>query len=284
MQTPSSGQHITITRRIAAPKEQLIAAWPGVRAVAPDGTEVSAAGTSIPEDAAQAVWTSLVGPEGSAATVRCAASFTDTGDATDVTVRAALDGATPEAEGPLAALDEAWIEALERLDADVTGRPVDSTARRISAGVELPAPPATVWQLWTQPEHVAVWWGPTDYTTQIERMDVRPGGAWLFTMAGPEGSFPNRAVFVDVVEPEQLVFAHGTSGRPDRFVSFVTLEPSADGTRVSVESRFPSPADRQRAADELGASEGLRQTLGNLERYLEEVGRPGIIKMRHDAV
>jgi uncharacterized protein YndB with AHSA1/START domain len=86
------------------------------------------------------------------------------------------------------------------------------------------------------------------------------------------------------VERERLVFAHGASGQPDRFVSVVTLEPSANGTRVSVESLFPSPADRQRAAEELGASEGLRQTLGNLERYLEEVGRPGIIKMRHDAL
>ena len=40
------------------------------------------------------------------------------------------------------------------------------------------APRELVWKVWTQPEHVARWWGPRGFTTTVTEMDLRPGGKW----------------------------------------------------------------------------------------------------------
>lgn len=49
------------------------------------------------------------------------------------------------------------------------------------------APRELVWKVWTEPEHVAKWWGPNGFSTTIEVMDVRPGGEWKHVMRGPDG-------------------------------------------------------------------------------------------------
>ena len=39
------------------------------------------------------------------------------------------------------------------------------------------APRALVWKAWTDPKHMAQWWGPHTFTNPVCEMDVRPGGA-----------------------------------------------------------------------------------------------------------
>ena len=47
------------------------------------------------------------------------------------------------------------------------------------------APRELVWKAWTDPEHVARWFGPRGYSTpqSTVTMDVRPGGTFEFTTA-----------------------------------------------------------------------------------------------------
>jgi uncharacterized protein YndB with AHSA1/START domain len=39
------------------------------------------------------------------------------------------------------------------------------------------APRALVFKAWTDPKHVAQWWGPPGFTNPVCELDVRPGGA-----------------------------------------------------------------------------------------------------------
>src|SRR5271156_6753607 len=72
------------------------------------------------------------------------------------------------------------------------------------------APRELVWEAWTDPKHVAQWWGPRGFSTTIEEMDVRPGGVWRHTMHGPDGTnYPNKSVFTEVVKHERIAFSHG---------------------------------------------------------------------------
>ena len=43
---------------------------------------------------------------------------------------------------------------------------------------ELDAPRELVWQVWTDPDEVAKWWGPEHFTTPREKIefDLKPGG------------------------------------------------------------------------------------------------------------
>lgn len=42
--------------------------------------------------------------------------------------------------------------------------------------------------MWTDPEHIAHWWGLNSFRTTIHKMDARPGGVWRFIMHGPDGT------------------------------------------------------------------------------------------------
>lgn len=71
------------------------------------------------------------------------------------------------------------------------------------------APRKTVWNAWTDPEHLMRWWGPTDFSSPSCKIDLRVGGKYLFCMRSPEGQdFWSTGVYRDIVEPERIVYTH----------------------------------------------------------------------------
>lgn len=69
------------------------------------------------------------------------------------------------------------------------------------------APRAIVFKMWTDPKHMAQWWGPDGFTNPVCELDVRPGGAIRIDMRGPDGTvYPMTGAFREIVEPERLVF------------------------------------------------------------------------------
>jgi uncharacterized protein YndB with AHSA1/START domain len=72
------------------------------------------------------------------------------------------------------------------------------------------APRELVWEAWTDPEHVARWFGPRGITTPRSTitMDVRPGGTFELTMVSDDDGteYPSGGTFLEVVEPERLVW------------------------------------------------------------------------------
>jgi uncharacterized protein YndB with AHSA1/START domain len=79
-----------------------------------------------------------------------------------------------------------------------------------------------VWQEWTEPEAFADWFGTAELEVPLERvsMDVRPGGAWRLTMLA-EGEIHWRGEYLEVVEPERLVFT--VTDQPDERYALVTV-------------------------------------------------------------
>ncbi len=135
------------------------------------------------------------------------------------------------------------------------------------------APRELVWKVWTEPEHVAQWWGPRGFSTTIHEMDVRPGGVWKQTLHGPDGmDYPNHSVFKEVVKPERIVFTHGgkRAGGPGvSFQSTWTFESLGENkTRVTMRGVFASAAERDRVVKEFNAIEGGNQTMERLGEHL----------------
>ena len=153
------------------------------------------------------------------------------------------------------------------------------------------APRELVWEAWTNPQHVAQWWGPVGFTTTIEEMDVRPGGVWKQVMHGPDGTnYPNQSIFSEVVKPERIVYslAGGKAGEPGvNFVSTWTFEQLGEQTRVTIHMVFSSAADRERVVKKHGAIEGGKQTLARLAEHLPTMaaadGREFVITREFDA-
>jgi uncharacterized protein YndB with AHSA1/START domain len=99
------------------------------------------------------------------------------------------------------------------------------------------APRRLVFKVWTDPAHLARWWGPQGFTLVACEADVRPGGAWRRCMRSPSGSVHVKlGIYREIVEPERLVFTYAdedAEGRlgPETLVS-VTLTESAGRTEL----------------------------------------------------
>lgn len=89
----------------------------------------------------------------------------------------------------------------------------DMTFRELEIVRVFDAPRELVWQAWTDPDQITLWWGPTGMHTPREtvEMDVRPGGVFRLTMVMDDGSaeFPSDMHFTAVDPTETLAFAWG---------------------------------------------------------------------------
>ena len=123
------------------------------------------------------------------------------------------------------------------------------------------APPEKLFRAWTEPELLRQWFAPLPYTTPHAELDVRPGGASLVVMRAPDGKeFPNRGIYLEVVENERLVFtdayvaAWEPSAKPFMTV-ILTFEPEGGGTRYTARVRHWTEEDRA-AHEKMGFHEG----------------------------
>jgi uncharacterized protein YndB with AHSA1/START domain len=136
------------------------------------------------------------------------------------------------------------------------------------------APRDLVWRAWTDPKHLAQWWGPNGFTTTTNAFDMRPGGVWRFVMHGPDGrDYENRITFDEIVKPERLRYRHGRDDvEPALFHSTVTFEDlGGNRTRLTLHAVFPSAAERDRVIRDYGADTGAQQTLARLGDYLSRM-------------
>ncbi len=52
----------------------------------------------------------------------------------------------------------------------------------------LDAPRDLVFKVWTQPQHLAQWWGPAGMDIEVLRFDLQPGGIFHYAMRLPNGT------------------------------------------------------------------------------------------------
>jgi uncharacterized protein YndB with AHSA1/START domain len=108
-------------------------------------------------------------------------------------------------------------------------------------------------------------------------MDVRPGGANLFVMSDPDGNqFPNRGVYLEVVENEKLVFTDAftsawvPSAKPF-MVGTITLEDLGGGkSRYTATVLHWSEEDRQ-AHEKMGFHHGWGQCTDQLAALVARI-------------
>jgi len=132
------------------------------------------------------------------------------------------------------------------------------------------APRDVVYKAFTQPEHVAHWWGPAGFTIEIQEMDVRVGGCWKYIMSGRDMIFPNFISYLEVVAPERLVYLHGSNeGEEPEFMATITFEAQGSKTRITMHSVFGDATTRNFVVKEFGAIEGGNQMLDKLEEYIK---------------
>jgi uncharacterized protein YndB with AHSA1/START domain len=134
------------------------------------------------------------------------------------------------------------------------------------------APRELVFSVFTDPKHLAQWWGPNGFTTTTHNFKFRPGGVWCFVMHGPDGrDYQNRITYEEIIRPERIVYRHGGGEdvEPVQFIQTLTFEDlGRDRTRLTWHGQFPSAEERARVVKNYGADEGLSQTMARLVDYV----------------
>jgi uncharacterized protein YndB with AHSA1/START domain len=156
------------------------------------------------------------------------------------------------------------MAAKNRLDLETDPRSIVGTR-------EYEAPRDLVFSMFSDPKHLAQWWGPNGFRTTTLSFDMRPGGVWRFVMHGPDGrDYQNRVTYEEVVPPERLVYRHGGGEdvEPVQFRQTIMFEDLGGRTRVVWRGDFPGAAERDRVIKEYGADTGLVQTMARLADYV----------------
>jgi uncharacterized protein YndB with AHSA1/START domain len=123
------------------------------------------------------------------------------------------------------------------------------------------APRETLFRCWTEPALIKQWFAPLPWTTPHAEMDVRPGGATLVVMHGPDGNeFPNPGVILEVVKNEKLVFtdAYTSAWEPSAkpfMTAIITFADEAGKTRYTARVLHWTAADRK-AHEDMGFHQG----------------------------
>jgi len=64
-----------------------------------------------------------------------------------------------------------------------------------------------VWKAWTETDQLKQWWGPAGFKVHTCKVDLRPGGSFLYGMTGPDGTDVwGRFVYREIKAPHRLVF------------------------------------------------------------------------------
>ncbi len=130
-----------------------------------------------------------------------------------------------------------------------------------------------VFAAWTDPTHLAAWWGPRGFTNPVCEVDMRVGGKLRIVMRGPDGAeHPMIGTFREITPPERLVFTNIATDSAGTVLleglTTVTFVEHGDGhTRLTVESRAVARVDYASRMLE-GMEVGWTQSIDRLGEHI----------------
>jgi uncharacterized protein YndB with AHSA1/START domain len=123
-----------------------------------------------------------------------------------------------------------------------------------------------LFEAWTRPEHLLVWWGPRPVTCCGADVDLRVGGRYRIANAIPDGStVVIEGEFLEIHSPHKLVYTWRMGhDSPESSLVTVRFEPRGEATEVIVlHENVPSEAARR------SHEQGWAGCLDGLETFAE---------------
>lgn len=168
--------------------------------------------------------------------------------------------------------------ASNRLTWNVEGR--DLVMERI-----FEAPRDLAFKVFSEPEHLANWWGPGGWQTEIHKFEFKPNGVWHYCMKCTDenqGEFYGqkscgKAVYHEMIEPEKIVYTdtfvdeegNAILGTPEIHVT-IKFEEHNGKTKLITRSQFSSAEILQQIMD-MGVVQGCASQYECLDDYLIEI-------------
>ena len=185
-----------------------------------------------------------------------------------------------------------WNESLDRLTnylATLKTRDSDMTDLKFDYPKDAPlmittrtfdAPRTLVWTCFSQPEHVARWWGPKSISpvVKLDKFEFRVGGKWRFITRRPDGTetIVFHGTYKDITEPDRIenTFAvEGMYAEDDHLTETHTFEARGDKTFYRAVANLGTIEARDGVMAG-GMETGARESLDQLDELLAQLLEP----------
>ena len=134
------------------------------------------------------------------------------------------------------------------------------------------APRAFVFEAWTNPEHVALWWDPSGVPLAVCEIDLRPNGVFRWVHRAPDGGEGHAftGIYREIAPPEKLVFT--VRMFPSSLEQVGTLVFTEEGKKTKLTMTIECATNKDRdALLQMRVDAGTAQTLENLAAYLPKI-------------
>jgi uncharacterized protein YndB with AHSA1/START domain len=187
--------------------------------------------------------------------------------------------------------DKGMIEHMNRLEDQVALMQEDVHIQdEFTVSRVFDAPIDLMFKLWSDPEHLGHWWGPAGMKLKVERMDMKPGGMFLYSIAAPDGNTMYGCFkYREINEPNKMVFTSSftdADGNPVRtpflpewpleILNILTLSDYGNKTALSLRGWPLHATEAERAAyiaNRAGMNQGFAGTFKQLEDYIAALSK-----------
>ena len=149
-------------------------------------------------------------------------------------------------------------------------------------------PKDTLFDMWTQPNHLKHWWAPTGFTVEIASIELEPGCTFHYSQTSADGqTLWGKFVFREIENPNRLVFVNSFSDEmaktvrapfhpnwPLEILNKLIFTESKGKTTLMMQGIPISASEEEQAlfrASHEGIKQGFTGTFDKLESYLEEL-------------
>jgi uncharacterized protein YndB with AHSA1/START domain len=144
--------------------------------------------------------------------------------------------------------------------------------REIVAERIFDAPRVRVFDAYTDSRLIPEWWGPRGVTTEIDKMDARPGGDWRFVCRDAEGETAFRGTYREITPPERISETFEWEGMPGYvLVESADFEDLGGRTKVTTTLLFHTTGERDGMLSS-GMETGMNESHDRLAELLARTG------------
>lgn len=186
-------------------------------------------------------------------------TFREVSGGTDLTIHQEMFD-SPSARGA----HQDWSQSLDKLNEYFEHDRSVTIERLFHAPIDL------VFAAFTDPAHIAEWWGPNGFTNTTSSIDIRVGGRWKFVMHGPDGTdYDSLIEYREITPPTRLAYSHINEDGTEIFSTVATFVDVFGDTHLTFHVVLPSKEARDFVVREHNAIEGGRQTIERFAKHLE---------------
>lgn len=152
---------------------------------------------------------------------------------------------------------------------------IDKENKKITIRREFDADLPLVWDAWTKPEILDLWWAPKPWTSVTKRMEFKEGGQRLYAMMGPNGEEHWGLTSYKTIHhhhtfdgADSFTDSEGNTNPALPVVDFEMVFAASGATTMVVNTSVYPDLSQLEATIEMGFKEGMTMALEGLDEVL----------------